>query len=130
MFIVIRKQYEATSLFKFLSVFRVETWFTILATIFAIATLLWCIETLSPLSSTKQKLKYTDYLWFCFRCLTPLGIDKIPKSQSGRILVAFYWIYISTIMATFTANLATFLTSEKLKVFLLYMSFTNELTIF
>ena len=39
----------------------------------------------------------------------------LPKALSGRVLVAAYWLFIVLMLATFTANLAAFLTVERMQ---------------
>ena len=35
--------------------------------------------------------------------------------MSGRVLVAAYWLFVVLMLATFTANLAAFLTVERMQ---------------
>lgn len=44
-----------------------------------------------------------------------LGGGEAPKSMSGRVLVAAYWLFVVLMLATFTANLAAFLTVERMQ---------------
>lgn len=44
------------------------------------------------------------------------GTGEIPRKLPHRILVAAYWIFVLVMMTTFTANLAAFLTVERLQV--------------
>jgi Ligand-gated ion channel len=39
------------------------------------------------------------------------------KNLSARILVTAYWLFVVLMLATFTANLAAFLTVEKMQVY-------------
>ena len=41
------------------------------------------------------------------------GGGECPKALSGKVLVAAYWLFIVLMLATFTANLAAFLTVER-----------------
>ena len=38
------------------------------------------------------------------------GGGETPKALSSRVLVAAYWLFVVLMLATFTANLAAFLT--------------------
>jgi glutamate receptor, ionotropic, invertebrate len=40
----------------------------------------------------------------------------LPQNLSARILVTAYWLFVVLMLATFTANLAAFLTVEKMQV--------------
>lgn len=43
------------------------------------------------------------------------GGGEAPKALSGRIIVAAYWLFVVLMLATFTANLAAFLTVERMQ---------------
>lgn len=51
--------------------------------------------------------------------MTSRGINKgggeAPKSISGRVIVGAYWLFVVLMLATFTANLAAFLTVERMQ---------------
>lgn len=46
---------------------------------------------------------------------TPQGGGEAPKALSSRTLVAAYWLFVVLMLATFTANLAAFLTVERMQ---------------
>ena len=52
-------------------------------------------------------------MWFALTSLTPQGGGEGPKAISGKVLVAAYWLFVVLMLATFTANLAAFLTVER-----------------
>ena len=54
-----------------------------------------------------------ESIWFALTSITPQGGGECPKALSGRVLVAAYWLFIVLMLATFTANLAAFLTVER-----------------
>ena len=43
------------------------------------------------------------------------GGGETPKALSSRVLVAAYWLFVVLMLATFTANLAAFLTVERMQ---------------
>ena len=55
------------------------------------------------------------FLRFALTSFTPQGGGEAPKSLSGRVLVAAYWLFVVLMLATFTANLAAFLTVERMQ---------------
>jgi hypothetical protein len=57
-----------------------------------------------------------ESFWFALTSFTPQGGGEAPKALSGRTLVAAYWLFVVLMLATFTANLAAFLTVERMKV--------------
>lgn len=55
-----------------------------------------------------------ECLWFCMTSLTPQGGGEAPVNLSGRLLAACWWIFGFVLIATYTANLAAFLTVSRL----------------
>lgn len=60
-----------------------------------------------------------ESFWFALTSFTPQGGGEAPKALSGRTLVAAYWLFVVLMLATFTANLAAFLTVERMQVIIL-----------
>ncbi|KAG6445268.1 hypothetical protein O3G_MSEX003820 [Manduca sexta] len=104
-----------TSLFKFLTVLEHDVWLSILAAYFFTSFLMWVFDKWSPYSYQNNREKYKDdeekreftlkeCLWFCMTSLTPQGGGEAPKNLSGRFII----------IASYTANLAAFLTVSRL----------------
>ena len=116
-----------TNLFKFLSVLEDSVWGCILGAYFVTSVLLWCFDKWSPFSYQNNIEKFEDddetryfnvkeSLWFCMTSLTPQGGGEAPKSMSGRMVAATWWLFGFIIVASYTANLAAFLTVSRLAV--------------
>uniref|UniRef100_A0A182NDI8 Ionotropic glutamate receptor C-terminal domain-containing protein n=1 Tax=Anopheles dirus TaxID=7168 RepID=A0A182NDI8_9DIPT len=122
--IAMRKPVRETSLFKFMTVLRLEVWLSILLAIVATAVMLWLLDKFSPYSAKNNKEAYSyecrkftlkESFWFALTSFTPQGGGEAPKALSGRTLVAAYWLFVVLMLATFTANLAAFLTVERMQ---------------
>ncbi|XP_063992990.1 ionotropic receptor 25a [Diachasmimorpha longicaudata] len=124
--ILMRKQKAATSLFKFLTVLENDVWLCILASYFFTSFLMWLFDRWSPYSYQNNREKYKDdeekrefslkeCLWFCMTSLTPQGGGEAPKNLSGRLVAATWWLFGFIIIASYTANLAAFLTVSRLE---------------
>nr|ALR72535.1 ionotropic receptor IR6 [Colaphellus bowringi] len=114
-----------SSLFKFLTVLENEVWLCILAAYFFTSFLMWVFDRWSPYSYQNNREKYKDdeekrefnlkeCLWFCMTSLTPQGGGEAPKNLSGRLVAATWWLFGFIIIASYTANLAAFLTVSRL----------------
>jgi ionotropic glutamate receptor len=88
--------------------------------------LLWIFDRFSPYSYTNNREKYKEdaekreftlreCLWFCMTSLTPQGGGEAPKNISGRLVAATWWLFGFIIIASYTANLAAFLTVSRLE---------------
>nr|AXY83439.1 putative ionotropic receptor 9 [Conopomorpha sinensis] len=122
--IVIRKPIRKTSLFKFMTVLRTEVWFSIVAALILTAFMIWLLDKYSPYSARNNRAAYPypcrdftlkESFWFALTSFTPQGGGEAPKALSGRTLVAAYWLFVVLMLATFTANLAAFLTVERMQ---------------
>nr|CAD7428092.1 unnamed protein product [Timema monikensis] len=122
--IVIRKPVRKTSLFKFMTVLRLEVWLSIVGALTVTGIMIWLLDKYSPYSAQNNKAMYPypcreftlkESFWFALTSFTPQGGGEAPKALSGRTLVAAYWLFVVLMLATFTANLAAFLTVERMK---------------
>nr|QZH55073.1 ionotropic receptor 8a [Achelura yunnanensis] len=122
--IVIRKPIRKTSLFKFMTVLRTEVWLSIVAALILTGFMLWLLDKYSPYSARNNPDAYPypcreftlkESFWFALTSFTPQGGGEAPKALSGRTLVAAYWLFVVLMLATFTANLAAFLTVERMQ---------------
>nr|QNL15113.1 ionotropic receptor 25a [Aulacocentrum confusum] len=124
--ILMLKAKQPTSLFKFLTVLEDDVWLCILGSYFFTSLLMWIFDRWSPYSYQNNKEKYKDdeekrefdlkeCLWFCMTSLTPQGGGEAPKNLSGRLVAATWWLFGFIIIASYTANLAAFLTVSRLE---------------
>ncbi|KAI6188571.1 CRE-GLR-7 protein [Aphelenchoides besseyi] len=113
------------SLFKFLMA-KWPVWLCILGAYLFTSILLWVFDRFSPYSYTNNRDKYKEdmekreftlreCLWFCMTSLTPQGGGEAPKNISGRLVAATWWLFGFIIIASYTANLAAFLTVSRLE---------------
>ncbi|XP_025153353.1 ionotropic receptor 25a isoform X1 [Harpegnathos saltator] len=125
--IMMLKTKTSTSLFKFLTVLENEVWLCILAAYFFTSFLMWMFDRWSPYSYQNNREKYKDdeekrefnlreCFWFCMTSLTPQGGGEAPKNLSGRLVAATWWLFGFIIIASYTANLAAFLTVSRLEI--------------
>ncbi|XP_008546980.2 ionotropic receptor 25a [Microplitis demolitor] len=123
--IVMRKPVKETSLFKFMTVLKYQVWLSIVGAIVATAIMIWILDKYSPYSASNNKQLYPypcreftlkESFWFALTSFTPQGGGEAPKALSSRVLVAAYWLFVVLMLATFTANLAAFLTVERMQV--------------
>ncbi|CAF2745952.1 GRIN [Lepeophtheirus salmonis] len=104
--IMFRKPVREQSLFKLMDVLKSEF-----------------LEKYSPSSARNNLDKYNEPVrvfelkesfWSATTSFTPQGGD-LPQNISGRILSSTYWLFVVLILATFTANLAAYLTVKRMK---------------
>lgn len=122
--IVMRKPVRKASLFKFMTVLRLEVWLSIVGALTLTGIMIWILDKYSPYSARNNKRLYPypcreftlkESFWFALTSFTPQGGGEAPKALSSRTLVAAYWLFVVLMLATFTANLAAFLTVERMQ---------------
>ncbi|XP_070542726.1 glutamate receptor ionotropic, kainate 2-like isoform X2 [Ptychodera flava] len=121
--ILIRKPQQATNTFAFLQPLRISVWGCVLASILLIGVVMFLLDRLSPFSdynvhrSSKEgrsKFNLMNSLWFTFSGFMQQGADYTPVAVSSRIMGAFWWFGSLIVVATYTANLAAFLTVSRM----------------
>ena len=123
-YLIILKRALRHHLSRFLTVLELDVWMCILSAYIFTSALIWIFDTWSPYSYQNRKEKFKDdpekriftlkeSLWFCLTSLTPQGGGDAPKNLSGRLVAATWWLFGFIIIASYTANLAAFLTIAK-----------------
>lgn len=108
-----------------MSVLQTTVWLSITAAYFFTSILVWFFDRTSPYSywnaperykydSEKRRFTFKESLWFCIISLTPQGGGEAPKALSGRLVAATWWLFGFIVIASYTANLAAFLTVSRL----------------
>lgn len=70
----------------------------------------------SSLDDGRPDFNLRDSLWFCITSLTPQGGGEAPQNLSGRVVAGAWWLFCFIVIASYTANLAAFLTVSRLDI--------------
>ncbi|XP_061164306.1 glutamate receptor 2-like [Saccostrea echinata] len=123
--IMIKKpEIEKPGVFSFMKPFSIQIWMFILLAYIAVSVGLFFVCRASPFEWRKliqgTVLKYenefslVNTFWFSAGALMLQGSDSCPRSLSGRVIGTVWWFFVLIIISTYTANLAAFLTIERL----------------
>ncbi|XP_076169974.1 glutamate receptor IB isoform X2 [Ptiloglossa arizonensis] len=69
-----------------------------------------------PTSSMANDFGFINSLWFALAAFMQQGCDISPRSISGRIVGSVWWFFTLILISSYTANLAAFLTVERMVV--------------
>uniref|UniRef100_A0A1I7XS71 Glutamate receptor n=1 Tax=Heterorhabditis bacteriophora TaxID=37862 RepID=A0A1I7XS71_HETBA len=64
--------------------------------------------------SVSNEFSMYNSLWFTLAAFMQQGTDILPRALSGRIASSAWWFFTLIIVSSYTANLAAFLTHEKM----------------
>ncbi|XP_075262108.1 glutamate receptor ionotropic, delta-1-like isoform X2 [Convolutriloba macropyga] len=122
--ILIRKSPSSQTVFGFLEPLNAEVWTCVAGTIFLAGSVMYLVTRVSP-ATRKPTLhgeppdisKFTlhNSIWFTMTSIMQQGGDLHPSSTSTRLLGSFWWFFTLIITATYTANLAAFLTVNRME---------------
>ncbi|XP_029368895.1 glutamate receptor 1a isoform X4 [Echeneis naucrates] len=116
--------------FSFLDPLAYEIWMCIVFAYIGVSVVLFLVSRFSPYewhaedyeeggepqSPTQQTNEFGIFnsLWFSLGAFMQQGCDISPRSLSGRIVGGVWWFFTLIIISSYTANLAAFLTVERM----------------
>ncbi|XP_049272758.1 glutamate receptor ionotropic, kainate 2 isoform X2 [Rhipicephalus sanguineus] len=72
-------------------------------------------ESVDSTDIVKNRLTLLNSLWFTISSIMQQGCEPLPRSTSTCIISATWWLFSFVLVSSYTANLASFLTRERLK---------------
>ncbi|KAF4528382.1 hypothetical protein B566_EDAN017002 [Ephemera danica] len=129
-----------TRLFSFLNPLAVEIWLSMLGAYVMVSLTIWVVARFSPREWSTPRSCWLDThddvicseqaggallvmendftlansFWFTIGSLMQQGSDLNPKATSTRIVGGIWWFFTLIIISSYTANLAAFLTVERM----------------
>ncbi|XP_058853463.1 glutamate receptor ionotropic, kainate 3 [Acipenser ruthenus] len=113
--------------FSFLNPFSPDIWMYILLAYLGVSCVLFVIARFSPYEwydahpcnpgsdIVENNFTLLNSFWFGIGSLMQQGSDLMPKALSTRIIGGIWWFFTLIIISSYTANLAAFLTVERME---------------
>ncbi|XP_055686324.1 glutamate receptor 1-like isoform X1 [Lutzomyia longipalpis] len=129
---------QKPGVFSFLDPLSKEIWVCVLLSYFGVSIVLFIVSRFSPyewrlFSSTGEESHHLEQIsggqtshtvvnefsilnsfWFALGAFMQQGCDISPRSISGRIVGSVWWFFTLILISSYTANLAAFLTLERM----------------
>nr|AWJ68208.1 putative ionotropic glutamate receptor kainate-like 9 [Hirudo verbana] len=125
--IMIKKpEKQKPGVFSFMEPLSHSIWYCIVISYLGVSLVLFLVSRFSPNewqieeASYEGRLTFTNdftllnSLWFSLGAFMRRGCDVCPRSLSGRIVGSAWWFFTLIIISSYTANLAAFLTVERM----------------
>uniref|UniRef100_A0AAY4BHD7 Glutamate receptor n=1 Tax=Denticeps clupeoides TaxID=299321 RepID=A0AAY4BHD7_9TELE len=104
--------------FSFLDPLAYEIWMCIVFAYIGVSVVLFLVSRFSPYEwhsdDHTNEFGIFNSLWFSLGAFMQQGCDISPRSLSGRIVGGVWWFFTLIIISSYTANLAAFLTVERM----------------
>ncbi|KAF8794062.1 Glutamate receptor ionotropic like protein [Argiope bruennichi] len=113
-------------LFSFMSPLAVDIWIYVLAAYALVSLCMFIVARFSPYEwqnphpcfsdsgVMENQFSLANSFWFTIVTLMHQGCDLNPKATSTRIIGAMWWFFTLIMISSYTANLAAFLTVERM----------------
>ncbi|CAH1800080.1 unnamed protein product [Owenia fusiformis] len=117
---------EKPGLFSFLNPLAIDIWLYVVAAYFVVSFLMFILARFSPYEwynphpcnpdtdIVLNNFSLGNTFWFAVGTLMQQGSDINPRAVSTRIIGGMWWFFTLIIISSYTANLAAFLTVERM----------------
>lgn len=125
--ILVKKPTKASpKLFEFMLPLAPEVWIYLITAFVGVTLFLFMVARFSPYEwqnshpceqeadELSNDFTMKNTLWFTIGCLMQQGCDIMPGALSTRVMAAAWWFFILILVSSYTANLAAFLTVERM----------------
>ncbi|XP_071521274.1 glutamate receptor ionotropic, kainate 2-like isoform X2 [Panulirus ornatus] len=122
-----KPQKMAPSLFSFLSPLSLEVWMYMITAYVGVSMLMYILARFTPYEwqnphpcdpdpdTLENQFTILNCLWFAIGSLMQQGCDFLPQAVSTRMVAGMWWFFTLIMISSYTANLAAFLTVERME---------------
>ncbi|XP_059153995.1 glutamate receptor ionotropic, kainate 1-like [Physella acuta] len=117
---------KTLNLFSFLSPLSLDVWVYMIAAYLCVSFMLFVIARFSPYEwcnphpcnpdtdEVENQFTVMNSLWFTIGSLMQQGCEIAPRALSTRLVAGMWWFFTLIMISSYTANLAAFLTVERM----------------
>ncbi|XP_046985311.1 glutamate receptor ionotropic, kainate 2 isoform X3 [Schistocerca americana] len=117
---------QPPNLFSFLSPLSLDVWIYMATAYLGVSVLLFILARFTPYEwqnphpcnpdpdHLENQFTLLNCMWFAIGSLMQQGCDFLPKAVSTRMVAGMWWFFTLIMISSYTANLAAFLTVERM----------------
>ncbi|XP_046464667.1 glutamate receptor ionotropic, kainate 2-like [Daphnia pulex] len=121
-----KPQKKPPNLFSFLSPLSVEVWIYMCTAYLAVSLSIYAMSRITPYEWNnphpcrqqpdilENNFTILNAMWFTIGSLMQQGSDVMPRATSTRMVAGLWWFFTLIMISSYTANLAAFLTVERM----------------
>ncbi|VDP06034.1 unnamed protein product [Soboliphyme baturini] len=113
------------SVFSFMQPLSTEVWMYIIIAYIGVSVIIYFVSRISPKEwrlnensddtlTTLNAFSIQNCMWVTLAAFMQQGTDIMPRSAACRVAISVWWFFTMIIVSSYTANLAAFLTLEKM----------------
>ncbi|XP_037955299.1 ionotropic receptor 93a-like [Teleopsis dalmanni] len=112
---ILRRPDEVSRIYLFTAPFTLETWGCLLGAMALTIPVLYLINYFVPMEHLRMRGLCTlrNCFWYVYGALLQQGGMYLPKADSGRLVIGFWWLVVIVLVTTYCGNLVAFLTFPK-----------------
>ncbi|XP_069170054.1 ionotropic receptor 93a isoform X2 [Procambarus clarkii] len=118
---MISRPKELSRVLLFMEPFANDTWTYLIISMIAISPILYLINRYSPyytyygLYNGRGLFQLHNCFWYVYSAVLQQGCDWDPMSDSGRLVVGTWWIFVLLVVTLYSGNLVAYLTFPKVE---------------
>ncbi|CAL1544183.1 unnamed protein product, partial [Lymnaea stagnalis] len=124
--IMAKPQKQKANLFTFMEPFSLSLWISILLAYIVVSISIFIVCKSNPTEPIqdnypeemenvcRSKITLSNSFWFAIGALMSQGSDVILRTPASRLIGGVWWFFVLIILSSYTANLAAFLTVERI----------------
>ncbi|XP_070196713.1 glutamate receptor 3-like [Littorina saxatilis] len=119
-----RPEKQKPGVFAFMEPFSIPLWSCIVIAYVTVSVVVYLVSKFSPYEWSNRSYRYDrvvkydfnlgNSFWFSMEALMLQGSDHCPRSVAGRVIGGAWWFFVLIVITSYTANLAAFLTVERM----------------
>ncbi|ESN96470.1 hypothetical protein HELRODRAFT_189261 [Helobdella robusta] len=121
------------NIFQFYKVFSYEVWGSIVLALLGASVMLWLVSKVASYKNfddgrktDAENFTLCNSIWYLLGCSMMCSVNLVPKTLSGRIASAVWWLFVLLILSSYISVLFSFFNVQRGRKFLTSSDLSNQ----